>query len=188
MANKNSPFGLRAVKHLNGSPYNGQFNMYNIPATDATATYVGDIVKVVAGDDGNGIKNVTAITAVGDSPIGVVVGFKYDPTNLMLKHRPASTQRYAYVADATDIVFESQDSGTTATGDVGKNIQPSIAAGSATTGVSGQQLDGTTKATTSTHMFKLVRIVQRPDAELGTNGKFEVIFNRHQNFPASTGV
>jgi hypothetical protein len=106
-----------------------------------------------------------------------------------LKHRLASTDRYVFVADSPDLVLEVQDSGTTAAGDVGQNAQVSVAtAGSATTGVSGMQIDGATKATTNTHLFKILRVIQRPDVELGANGKFQVAFNRHQFMPATLGV
>lgn len=189
MANKNAPNGFRAVKHLNGSPYNGQVNQYFVAASDNAAIFVGDLVKLAATEDGNGVQGVTVCTAAADLPVGVVVGFRPDPTNLTLKYRPASTARYILVVDAPDVVFEAQDSGTTASADVGLNVQPSFAtAGNTATGVSGQQLDGATKATTAGHMFKISRIVQRPDVELGANGRFEVMFNRHQLAFATAGV
>jgi len=43
--------GFKPVKHVNGSPYNGQANIYFVPATDGTALFVGDPVKLAA--DGN---------------------------------------------------------------------------------------------------------------------------------------
>lgn len=196
MPNINAPNGFRAVKHITGAPYNGQVNAYAGLASDNTATFIGDIVKLTgtggAGTGMDGIPSATSITAVTDMPVGVVVGFQYDPNNLSLRYRLASTNRTMYVVDSPDVIFEAQDSGTTAVTDVGLNIQPTFAtAGSTTTGQSGMQLDGTTKATTSTHMFQIQRVVQRPNVELGANGRFEVRWNRHQfiqTVAASQGV
>lgn len=189
MANINAPSGFRVVQVGAGSAHRGSVNLYYIPSTDSTATFVGDLVKLTGAGDATGNPVVTSATAVGDDVVGVVVGFVADPTRLDLKHRLASTERYAFVADAAEVILEAQDSGTTAAGDVGQNIQPSFGtAGSALTGVSGMQLDGTTKATTNTHMFKIVKVVQRPNVELGANGKFHVRFNRHHNYPVATGV
>ena len=45
MANSDAPSGFKPVKHLNGNPWNGKVNVYYIPATDGTATFIGDAVK-----------------------------------------------------------------------------------------------------------------------------------------------
>lgn len=189
MANTNAPSGFRVVQVGAGSGHQAGVNLYYIPATDATATFVGDLVSLTGAGDATGVPAVIAATAAGDDIVGVVVGFMADPTRLDLKHRLASTARYAFVADAAEVILEAQDSGTTAAADVGQTIQPSFGtAGSGVTGVSGMQLDGTTKNTTNTHMFKIIRVVQRPNVELGANGKFHVRFNRHHNYPVATGV
>lgn len=190
MANKNAPNGLRAIKHLVSGQYNGSSNKYVGLASDATATFIGDIVKLGAGADSVGVSQALAITTPAtDVPVGVVVGFAFDPTNLNIRYRVASTLKYMYVVDDPSVIFEVQDSGTTATTDVGLNANPTLAtAGSTVTGVSGMQLDATTKASTNTLMFKILRVVQRPDVTLGANGRFEVMFNRHQMVTGATGV
>lgn len=188
MANKNSPFGLRAVKLQNGSPYNGQMNKYHVPSSNGTAIFVGDVVKLTGAGDANGVSDVAA-AGVTDTYVGVVVGVQVDPNALQRKYLPASTDGYVLVADAPGTVFEVQDSGTTAAADVGQNAQITLTvAGNTVTGISGTQLDGATKATTATHGLRIIRVVQRPDVEMGANGKFEVQINRHQYVNQATGV
>jgi len=189
MANIDAPSGFRVVQAFGSSATNAKVNMYFIPATDSTATFVGDLVKLTGAGDTTGIPVVTSVTAAADVVVGIVVGFVADPNRLDLKHRLASTDRYVFVCDAPEVMLEAQDSGTTAAADVGQNVQVSVAtAGNGVTGVSGMQLDGATKATTATHLFQIVKVVQRPNVELGSKGKFHVIFNRHARYPVATGV
>ena len=54
MANSDTPFGFRPVKHLSGAPWNGKANVYYIPATDNTAVFNGDAVKSAGAADGTG--------------------------------------------------------------------------------------------------------------------------------------
>ena len=46
MANVSRINGFKPVKHLNGSPYNGQANIYEVPAGEAVPVFVGDLVKL----------------------------------------------------------------------------------------------------------------------------------------------
>ena len=46
MANASRINGFKPVKHLNGSPYNGQANIYEVPAGEAVPVFVGDLVKL----------------------------------------------------------------------------------------------------------------------------------------------
>ena len=46
MANTSQINGFKPVKHLNGSPYNGQANLYEVPSTEAVPVFVGDLVKL----------------------------------------------------------------------------------------------------------------------------------------------
>lgn len=48
MANVSRVNGFTPVQHLDGSPYNGQFRTYSVPASDGTALGVGDVVKLAA--------------------------------------------------------------------------------------------------------------------------------------------
>jgi hypothetical protein len=77
MANTSRISGFRPVKHLNGSAYNGQMNVYSVPSSDATALYVGDPVKLAAaGADATGTKPVVTLAAAGDgTPAAADINF-----------------------------------------------------------------------------------------------------------------
>ena len=49
MASVSRANGFRPVKTITGANYNGQANLYFVPASDSTAIMVGDAVKL-AGD------------------------------------------------------------------------------------------------------------------------------------------
>lgn len=186
MANVNRPTGLSPIRHIHGAPYNGAFQKYFIPASDATAVFIGDAVKSTGAGDASGIPVVTR-AAAGDTIRGVVVGVHPNPNDLTSQYRKASEDRYVYVADAPDLVFEIQDSGTTAAADCGANANLLVGAGSTTSGMSGSQLDGTSKAVTATLQLRILQVVQRADSELGANGKLEVMINLHE-LKSTTGV
>jgi hypothetical protein len=185
MSNVSRVNGFRPVSHLNGSPYNGQVNIYAIPASDGTAVFVGDMVKLSGDSDALGVPTVIQ-AAAGDAVLGAVVGFVPLYTNLALagSYRLASTLRYAYVADAPDLIFEAQEDavgGAMATTDVGLNVELIVGSGSTSTGQSGMQVDTSTKATTATLALKIRGFVQRPDNEVGSaNAKMLVSVNKHQ--------
>lgn len=198
MANVNRPQGFRPLRHIDGSPYNGQYTPYLIASGDATAVYIGDVVviagsagtvgQVVGGMDVEGIATVIRAAAgtTGQNIAGVVAGFLPDPTNLNLKYRVASTNRIAYVVTDPTVVYECQEDADTtplAAVDIGLNVAFSLTAGSTTTGNSGMELDSSTKATTITLPFKLLGLVKRIDNNFNTGGsatdkaKFEVLLN-----------
>jgi len=199
MANSNVAKGLTPVKHINGSPWNGQTHMYLIPSSDGTATFVGDLVKlagsagaagtVVAGQDVEGMPTI-AQSAAGNTHVGVVVGFLPDPTNLSKLYRAASENRIALVVDDPTVVFEAQEDsvgGALAAANVGNNVEVIVGSGSTTTGVSAAQLDSSTAATTNTLSLRILRLAKHPDNSIGTNAKYEVMINLHQ-FLSTTGV
>ena len=115
MANVNRLGGFRPVKHLNGSPYNGQANIYEVVAGDGTALNVGDLVKADAGTATDVYPTCIRLAASGQVTsgliLGAVVGFVVDsPSSLDTpQYRAASTKRLVLVADAPDIIFECAD-------------------------------------------------------------------------------
>lgn len=191
MANANKPIGFRPVKHLNGSPYNGQANLYYVAAGEANNIAIGDLVKLSGTSDANGVPGVIRCGAAADVYVGSVVGFKPYPSDLAKNYRPASTAYYLYVADSPDIVFEVQADAVVNAADVGLNFDPTVTAATVTgnTAVSNMQIAGATKAVTATLGFKLVGLVQREDNDItSTNAKWHVIPNRHQNANAVVGL
>lgn len=187
MANSNAPTGFRPVKYRSGAPYNGAANMYFVPASDGTALYIGDPVIIAGSADANGLATVTRATAAGGNAItGTVVGIVPSPT-ITTKHRPASTAAYVLVADDPNLVFECQEDavgGALAAADVGLNADMIAGSGSTVTGLSGFQLDTSTKATTNTLQWRIEGFVQRVDNEISANAKVLV----RLNLPTTTGA
>jgi len=203
MANVNRVNGLRPVGYLNGSKYNGAVTEYFIPSSNATATFIGDVVvadgtgdTVAAGGLAKGVRSVVQAAAAGVGTlnvVGVVVGFKTDPTNLNTpQYRAGSTGRYVLVADDPNTIFEVQEDavgGALGVADVGLNADIIVGAGSTATGASGMQLDTSTKATTATLPLKVIGFSQRQDNEPGNAlAKVLVKINTHAAANGIAGV
>jgi hypothetical protein len=181
MANTSRIFGFKPVKHVTGAPYNGGGNIYQIPASDANNTFVGDPVILDGNASAGGVATVKK-AAAGAAVLGVITGFvnvKQDPVTGALtngsialdtpQYRVASTAQYCLVEDAPDVVYEvEQTTGGSAytylLADVGLNADAYYGGtGSTTSGNSAVSLDMSTKATTATLQFKILGTVQRPD-------------------------
>lgn len=192
MANADAPFGFRMV-HGSDSRYVIQHCV--IPASDSTATFVGDAVKLLAAGSGEAYPAVIQCAA-GDPVYGVVVSFDADPsTSLEDQYRKASTKRYAKVALAEGAEFEVQsDDDTTALAiaDVGLNANFIVGTGSTVSGLSGMELDSSSAATTNSLDLQIMRLVDRPDNLLSgtgsTNKNVIVRFNDPQTKYVRTGV
>lgn len=188
MANTDRPNGLRPVRHLNGSPWNGAVRRCYVPSSDGTAIFVGDAVKSAGSADADGVPTV-AQAAAGNAIRGVVTGIEVLGSDLETLYRAASTARYVYVCEDPDVVFEIQEDsvgGALAATDVGNNADIVVGSGSTTSGASGMELDSSTKATTAAQL-NILALVQRPDNEIGTNAKWEVFINEHE-FGSTTGT
>lgn len=199
MANVDRPNGLTPVKMISGAPWNGQVNMYLLPSSDGTATFIGDLVKlagsagsagtVVNGYDVEGMPTI-AQSAAGDLHVGVVVGFLPNQDNLTQRHRAASTNRIALVADDPNTIFEIQEvSGGTAltAAEVGLNANVVVGTGNATTGLSAMELNNGSEATTADLDLKILGMSPRPDNAIGEHCKWLVQINTH-SYSSSAGV
>lgn len=183
MANSNTPWGLRPVRHRSGAPYNGAATRYAIPASDGTAVYLGDPVILAGSADADGVATVTKATAAGGAymlgPVVSVEPITRDSTT----YREASTLRYVWVADDPDLIFEVQEDavgGALAVADVGLNADWIAGSGSTITGLSGAMLDTSTKATTNTLQLRILGFKQSVDNEVGSaNAKVLVAINLH---------
>ena len=200
MANVNAPFGLRPINELSGAPYSGAARVYSVPASDGTAIYVGDPVKLVGtGQIING-SNFTDVARAntGDVIVGVCIGCIPD-TRDSTQFRAASTQRRILVADDPHLVFEIQqsNSGTAfAVNDIGLNCNFNTGtAGSSVTSYSGVVADNATGATTNTLDLKIVGMLDAPDNDVGSSAssgtlasRLLVRLNRHQYVNQVAGV
>ena len=183
MANSNTPFGLRPVRHRNGAPYNGAATRYYVPASDSTALCLGDPVIIAGSADADGVATVTRATAAGGNYLlGAVVSVE-PVTRDSTVYREASTARYVWVADDPDIVFEIQEDGVggaLAAANVGQNVDLVAAAGSTVTGFSGFMADSSTAATTNPLQLRILGFSQKIGNEPGSaNAKMEVAINLH---------
>lgn len=194
MANLDSPFGLRPVRMVNGSPFSNQQNRYRIAANYGTSIYQGDLVSVVTG---GGIERVAA----GGSGLilGVFNGCTYtDPSSGKQKwsnYYPASTNAsdiIAFVIDAPDTVFEVQADAAFPVADLFGNfdIVDNSPVGDTTSGISNLELDVTTGATTSTLPLKAIDISQDPlnDDVATANTNVLVVINNHLFSAGTAGL
>jgi hypothetical protein len=200
MANTDRPNGFKPVKHLSGAPYNGQANKYAAPAAETTAIGIGDLVIIstkptltpgkVPGVESIGTSSVTSGALVG-CVVGVLVvddtgsvSGGASPGLDLPQYKAASTLKYVLVADAPDLVFEAQEDSVGGTNfalaDIGLNIAIQGGAASTTTGLSAQELDSSvTPTTTNSLPLRVVGLVDRPDNEVGTNARWQVVINTH---------
>lgn len=195
MANVNAAFGLQLVEDNSLTP----LEMCFIPSTDGTAMFVGDPVKTAgsAGNIvGNPIKKTVAQCAATNPIYGVVVGFLPQMVatgmDLSKRHRPASTAMYCLVKPANHMdVYRVQSDdvgGDLAAVDVGLNADFIVGSGNATTGMSGVQLDTSTKNTTATLSLKIIGIDDRPsNVAFSTNQDLLVRLNNIE-LSGSTGT
>jgi hypothetical protein len=170
--------GFRPVKHLNGSPYNGQLNRYMISASDSQATNVGDFVQLSDNDalvDTVGFGVYPAVERIGSGTavpiVGVIVGFEPDYTNLNTgNYRAASTRRVALVADSPDLIFAGFQDGTggvVAAASVGLNAAINLGTAATTAPwASDMSVDSSTVATTATLPLQIVGVTASPDNDV----------------------
>lgn len=197
MANANRPSGLSPVKHLNGSPFNGQANVYQIAAADTHGFAIGDPVVSSGSGDANGVPGITLAAATG-AIRGVIVGLGtsesgiFNPNNLNSTVRPAaaqSTDWYALVVDSPDVIFEVQEvSGGTQLAAVDIGLNTNLLVGSNNGFQSGWLLDNATKGTTSTLQVRLWGLARRSDNAFGAYAKWLVTINNHELHAGTSGV
>lgn len=186
--------GFRPVKHMNGSPFNGQVNRYMISASDTAATNVGDLVQLsndaALVDPTGGVYPCVERIGSGTSVpiVGAIVGFEVDYSNLNTgNYRAASTRRIALVADAPDLIFaapEDATGGAVAAASVGLNVAINLGtAATAAPWASGMSIDSSTVATTATLPLQVVGVVSAPDNQVrfdaGSAAELLVRINTH---------
>jgi hypothetical protein len=187
MANIDAPFGLKPVRHLNGSSWNGQTQRCYISANDATALYIGDpvVVYATAADRDATRKHLTikkATAGDGQPVLGSIVSF--DPVDsTSLKYRAASTQRYANVVIDPNVIYHIQDDGTVASTSYWPGANAVLIfthAGSAYTGLSGVELNANAPSGNASNQLLILGLADLPANALGANAIWEVVINLHQ--------
>lgn len=202
MANPNTPYGFRAFRHKNGSPWNGMATPYYIPSTDGSQYQKGDAVISAANGDVNGIPAVAKSGGTG-AVRGVIVGVLPVPplnqvqqaVSLALENQyiPATKSQgyYVLVADDPDIIFVIQDDGASAltATSCNKNASFTVTNPGTLNQDSASVLGTATVATTSTLNLKMLGLVLDPNNAFGVYADWQVIFNQHElGGPATAGV
>lgn len=182
-----TPRGFNPARMNTNGSYPGAVNRYWVPATETNAIFIGDPVDLSGTADTAGTSPSVIRATAGSAGyvVGVVVGIEnLTDSNLSRTHLPGSTGGYILVADDPDEAFEIQEDSVAATlaiTSTGLNADFVIAAGNTTTGLSATELDSSTAETTATLQCRILRLVDRPDNEIGTNAKWLVRFNLHRH-------
>ena len=198
MSNATQPFGLRPVRYMTGSPWNGATVKCFVSADYATALFIGDpiIISPTAGEDDttntNYYPKINRATADDDGATdciirGVIVSFDPSPTlGLQYVYNPASTERIANVVMDYNVIYQirGDGAGTPATDWISRNACCTSGSGSTVTGLSGFLLDeGTESAPESIQAdpLEIVGIAHMPDNTLADYCIWEVRLNTHFN-------
>jgi hypothetical protein len=178
MATTATPYGLRAVNHLGGTPYAGATRLLPIASAYGTNIYNGSVVAIVAAG------TVEIVTDLGNNAdafpagvIGVFVGCTYTDPNLgtvvFRQNWPTGTvaaDALAYIVDDPDVIFQAQADGAVTQADLGQNTNfaavQSTTTGDTTNGNSNTAVSSTT-ATTATIAFRIVDFVDSPTSTVG---------------------
>ena len=193
MPNADSPRGLTPVANLYGAPFNAAVRRFAIPASNATAAFVGGVVKPTGTATTDGLMTVTSDVAVGEAVLGVIVGFDIVGPSTLGTQGAASTLRYPLVSVHPDALYEVQEDsvgGALAITAVGQTVSMvGLTTGSAITGVSALMLDSSTaSAGAGVRGLLIVGLVPVPDNEIGALAKWYVRLNNHFIVNATLGV
>ena len=190
MANIDAAFGLRQIGKVGSGVQNMGTTMYTIEDNYGTAIFKGDHVLQSGG-------YVIKGTASGATILGVFNGcFYIDPTSKKPTYSnyypgsinvtsagsiSGSTNIDAYIYDDPYMLFEAQCDGTIAKTDIGKNTDTVLTAGSTVNGLSKNEIDDSTEATTAGLQVKIIGITKDPenDDASSANANWYVMFNEH---------
>ena len=185
MANIDAAFGLRPIAKVGSAPGGTTgTTKYSIADNQGTAIFTGDPVKYK--NDGT-----VEVATAGDASCGVFMGCFYtDPTTskpTFRNHFPASLSpgdAIAFVADDPDQLYIAQqdsDGSNLVAADLNLNADLVFGAGSTSTGMSGVEIDSSTKNTTAAIQVRLIDFYDTPSNDATANNSILVIkINNHQ--------
>ena len=179
MATTATPYGLKPLNHVGGTPYAGAVRHISIASGYALNIFYGSVVEIVA----TGTIELTEDQGTAGDPfpagiIGVFVGCTYtDPTSknkTFSQHWPTGTvasDAMAYVVDDPGVLYMAQADASLAQTALGNNCHfnaaQSTSTGSTTTGNSDSAIDQSAIETTNTFGFRIVDFVEGPDSTVG---------------------
>jgi hypothetical protein len=181
MANNDKAFGLRPLGNLAGTGAQKQYG-YEIADNQAGAIFQGDLVVLKDG------YILQFDPATHTAAVGVFNGCFYnDPTTqkpTWKNYYPGSINitQGKIVADVLDDpsqMFIIQNDGTSAATDYGLNADIVVGTGNTTTGLSANELDTSTIATTAALNLKIIGLWDVPNNAVGANAVVVVKINEH---------
>lgn len=202
MANTDNRFGLKPLFEGGSTGWSGGVRAYYVPASYATALYIGDpVVKTGTSNTANAglggnfpagtLAEINKATAGDDNGItGVIVNFEYD-ADTQKAYNPASTARVVYVCDdpKTRFLIQADSANPIAATDIGANANLVYThAGSTVTGLSGAELNTASMTTTATFQLNILGLQNDQRNELGTNAKLIVKINNHTEASNVAGI
>lgn len=188
MANLDNPNGLIPVGCMSGADWHGKLRDVCFLASDETATFIGDLVKLTGTGSADGLFPAVAQAAAGDRTVGVLVSLTPDFTSesslSAANYRLADTLRYGKVAWGSDVLYTAQEDsvgGAMAVTAIGGNVEFIVAAGNTVTGLSGMELDSNTVNTSDTLTLRVHKVDNTLGNALGTNCRWVVSINLDQD-------
>ena len=185
MANIDAAFGLRPIAKVGSAPGGTTgTTKYSIADNQGTAIFTGDPVKYK--NDGT-----VEVATAGDASCGIFMGCFYtDPSTskpTFRNHFPASLSpgdAIAFVADDPDQLYIAQqdsDGSNLVAADLNLNADLVFGAGSTTTGMSGVEIDSSSKNTTATLQVRLIDFYDVPSNDATADNSILVVkINNHQ--------
>ena len=171
MAKTATPYGLKAVNHVGGTPYAGSTRLLPIASGYASNLFNGQVVQIET--DGT----IGLVCTFGDGVIGVFVGCTYtDPNTQQLTFNNmwptglVAADAKAYVIDDPDVVYMAQADGAVTQEDLGQNTgfaaDQTTSTGVLINGNSTSAVSATT-AVTAALPFRIVDFVDSPTSTVG---------------------
>ena len=184
MANIDSAFGLIPIAKVGQNPNNGGLTKYSIADNQSTAIFTGDPVTYKNDGTVEVADNTKALC-------GVFRGCFYtDPSTSKPTWRPyfpATTSpgdAVGFIVDDPQQSFicqQDSDSVNLVAANLNENCNLVFGAGNTVTGVSGVEIDSSSKNTTATHQVRLISFWDTPSNDTTANNSVFVIkINNHQ--------
>jgi len=184
MANIDSPFGLIPVAHVGMTPNNGGQTQYSLADNQSTAIFTGDPVTykndgtVEVADNTKALCGVFGGCFYTDPTTSKPTWSPYFPATLS----PGDAKGFIWDNPMqTFIVQQDSDSVNLLAANLNENVNFVFGAGNTTTGISGVEIDSSSKATTATHQARLISFYDTPSNNTTANNSIFVIkINNHQ--------
>lgn len=185
--NTNAPRGLKPVRYMDGSPYTGKTNIYNIASAYATAIGEGDPVAVLSdGTIGIGVAGSQCRGVLSHVEYYTSAGAFVQSNNWVASTAiKTGTVAKAFVMDDPTLLFDVQETdGSSGAGTplalADKNLNINFVIGApGTDGVSKTSINNTTENTTSTLNLRIVALSDYPGNAVGNYANWLVTWNTH---------